>query len=71
MKLRLSTLCRIIPAWVFETRKQTLLAVESINAFVIISPDLPPEHDVNPVIAIVDPGFGALPDTKSSAATER
>lgn len=64
LKLGLSALCRIIPACAFETQGQPLLAVESVNAFVIISPALPPEHDVNPAVAIVNPGFGDLPDTK-------
>ena len=35
--------------------------VESVNAIVII----PPEHDVNPAVAIVNPGFGVLPDTEA------
>ncbi|KLG23252.1 hypothetical protein YA52_00370 [Enterobacter roggenkampii] len=65
MKLGLSALCRFIPAWAFETQGQTLLVVESINAFVIIPPALPPEHNLNPAIAIVDPGFGDLSDTKT------
>lgn len=65
MRLGLSTLCRFIPAWAFETQGQTLLAVESINAFVIIPPALPLEHNLSPEIAIVDPGFGDLPDTKT------
>ncbi len=52
-------------------RIQPLLAVESVNAFMII----PPEHHVNPAVGIVTPGFGDLPDTQAqrtaSASTER
>ncbi len=65
LRLGLSPLCRFISAWAFETQGQTLLAIESVNEFMIIPPALPPEHDVNPAIAIVDPGFGDLPDTKA------
>ena len=46
-------------------RIQPLLAVESVNAFMIIPPVLPPEYDVNPAVAIVNPGFGDLPDTEA------
>ena len=42
-------------------RIQPLLAVESVNAFMII----PPEHHVNPAVGIVTPGFGDLPDTQA------
>jgi hypothetical protein len=62
LRLRLSPLGRFIPAWPFETQGQPLLAVEPVNAFVIIAPALPPEHHVNPAVAIMDPGFGDLPD---------
>nr|WP_244999866.1 hypothetical protein [Enterobacter mori] len=65
MGLGLSKLCQFIPAWAFEMQGHTLLAVESINAFVIIPPALPPEHDVNPAIALVDTGFSDLPDTQA------
>ena len=68
LRLGLSPLCRFISAWAFETQGQTLLAIESVNEFMIIPPALPPEHDVNPAIAIVDPGFGDLPDTKAERA---
>lgn len=50
---------------VCETQGQTLLAVEPVNAFMIIPPALPPEHDVNPAVTIVDPGFGDLSDTEA------
>lgn len=65
LRLGLSALCRFIPAWAFEMQGQPLLAVESVNAFMIIPPALPPEHDVNPAVAIVSPGFGDLPDTEA------
>ena len=42
-------------------RIQPLLAVESVNAFMII----PPERHVNPAVGIVTPGFGDLPDTQA------
>ncbi|GAJ68515.1 putative phosphatase [Edwardsiella piscicida] len=41
LRQRLSTLCRFIAAWAFETQGQALLTVESINAFVIIPPSPP------------------------------
>ncbi|GKK22470.1 hypothetical protein NUKP38_47710 [Klebsiella variicola] len=31
----------------------------------IFPPALPPEHEVNPAVAIVNPGFGDLPDTEA------
>lgn len=65
LRLGLSALCRFIPAWAFETQGQLLLAVESVNAFMILPPALPPEHDVNSAVAIVDPGFGDLSDTEA------
>lgn len=61
--LGLSPLCRFISAWAFEAQGQTLLAIEPVNTFMIIPPAFPPEHDVNPAVAIVDPGLGDLPDT--------
>lgn len=64
LSLGLSALCLFIPAWAFETQGQPLLAVESENAFMIFPPALPPEHEVNPAVAIVNPGFGDLPDTE-------
>ncbi|VEB95344.1 Uncharacterised protein [Cedecea lapagei] len=60
LRLGLSPLCRFISTWAFETQGQTLLAIESVNTFMIIPPALPPEHDVNSAVAIVDPGFGDL-----------
>lgn len=74
LRLRLSALCQYIPTWAFafETQGQRLLAVESVNTFMIIPPALTPEHDVPPAEAIVNPGFGKLPDTEvQSVATER
>jgi hypothetical protein len=68
LRLGLSPLCRFISTWAFETQGQTLLAIESVNAFMIILLALPPEHDVNPAEAIVDPGFSDLPDTKAERA---
>lgn len=47
--LGLSPLCRFIAMGTFEA----LLAVESVNAFMVIPLALPPEHDVNPAVAIV------------------
>lgn len=47
MRLGVLKLCQFISAWAFEMQGHTLLAVESINAFVIIPPALPPVHDVN------------------------
>ena len=59
---------RFIPTRTLETQGQPLLAIEPVNAFMIIAPALPPEHNVNPAVAIVDPGFGDLPDTKAERA---
>lgn len=68
LRLGLSPLCRFIPAWAFETQGQALFAVEPVNAFMIIPPALPPEHDVNPAVTIVDPGFDDFTDAQSQCA---
>lgn len=65
LRLGLSELRRCIPTWAFEIQGQTLLAVEKINAFVIIPPALPPEHDVYPARTTVNPCFDDYPDTKA------
>lgn len=61
----LSALCRFVTTCTFETQGQTLLAVESTDAFMVIPPALTPEHDVNSAVAIVDPGFAVLPDAQA------
>lgn len=58
LRLGLPTLGRFIPAWAFEMQGQALFAVEPENAFMIITPALPPKHDVSPAVTTVDPGFG-------------
>lgn len=68
LRLRLSPLRRFVPAQAFESQGQPLLAVEPVNALMIIPPAIPPEHDVNPAITIVDPSFGDFPDTQAQYA---
>lgn len=65
MRLGSSALCRFVTTWTFETQGQTLLTLESIDAFMVIPSAFTPEHDVNSVVAIVDPGFADLPDTQA------
>jgi hypothetical protein len=65
LSLSLSPLCRFVTTWTFETQGQTLLAVESIDAFMVIPPAFTSEHDVNSAVVIVDPGFADLPDTQA------
>jgi len=50
LRLGLSALCRFIAMGTFETQGQALLAVETVNAFMVIPPALPPEQDVNPPV---------------------
>lgn len=49
-------------------RVQPQLAVEPVNALMIIPPALPPEHDVNSAVILVDPGFGDFPDSQAQGA---
>lgn len=65
LRLGLQPLCRFVPAWAFETQGQTLLAVESVDVFVIIAPALPTLYDVNSAVAIMDPSLGDLPDSQA------
>lgn len=61
----MSPLRRFVPPQAFETQGQTLFAIEPVNAFVIIPPAPPPEHDVNSAVAIMNPGFGDFPDSQA------
>lgn len=54
----------IVTAWAFEAKGQTLLAVESTDAFMVIPPAFTPEHDVNSAVAIIALGFADLPDAQ-------
>jgi len=49
----------------FETEGQALLAVEAVNAFMVISPVLPTEQDVNPPVTVMRAGFRDLADTQA------
>lgn len=79
LRLWLSPLCRFIAVGTFETQGQALLAVETVNAFMVIPPALPPEQDVNPPVTVMHAGFRDLADTQAQrtvigrhrAATER
>ena len=65
LRLWLSPLCRFIAMGTFETQGQALLAVETVNAFMVIPPALPPEQDVNPPITVMHAGFRDLTDTQA------
>lgn len=48
-----------------------MLAIKPVNALAIITIALLFQHDMHLAVAVMDPVFGYLPDTLSSAATDR
>ncbi len=65
LRLLLAALCRLIATGTFETQGQALLAVETVNAIMVIPPALPPEQDVNPPVTLMHAGFRDLADTQA------
>lgn len=65
LRLRLSPLCRFIAMGAFEMQGQALLAVETVNAFMVIPPALPHEQDVNPPVTVMYAGFRDIADTQA------
>lgn len=48
-----------------EMQGQALLAVETVNEFMVIPSALPPEQDVNPPVTVMRTGFRDLVDTQA------
>ncbi len=55
----------IFAVGMFETQGQALLAVETVNAFMVIPSALPPEQDVNPPVTVMHARFRDLADTQA------
>lgn len=65
LSLGLAALCRLIATGTSETQGQALLAVETVNAFMVIPPALPSEQGVNPPVTVMCAGFRNLADTQA------